>query len=333
MPSDVVNLREERLGGLQSLRAIAALFVVLQHAIYYVCVARGIDFMQYLQIGFGGLGVNLFFVISGFIMAGCTYQGRWFLWNRVLRIYPGYWLAIAVSGLLLIQPLHGWTFSLQSLFLTPSPLNSSYHIPYWTLVYEMGFYLVVALLIAVGSTPRAMARFCLLWLLVVAVVSRYMAIPIAEPGLWLWLAPHNIFFISGMLLGLHYRQVARIPSLLLGIAAIVFWTLGESLYGASAIGALMLSAVGLTAVVILAIRHVRLRPLEYVGDASYGMYLIHAPILVLSVHLLQRWVPGLSLLLLFAASMLLAVVGSIAFGRGEYALNNYLKKRWRPRRR
>lgn len=93
----------------------------------------------------------------------------------------------------------------------------------------------------------------------------------------------------------------------------------------------MLSAVGLVAVVILAIRHVRLWPLEHVGDASYGMYLMHAPILVLSVHLLQTWVPGLSLFLLFAVPMLPAVIGATAFGWGEYALNGYLKKHWRPK--
>src|SRR5690606_37983113 len=94
----------------------------------------------------------------------------------------------------------------------------------------------------------------------------------------------------------------------------------------SQISAFMFSAAGFAALILLAIRHLRVRPLEHVGDASYGIYLVHAPILVLSVYLLQHWHPGLSLFMLFAISIVVSVIGSTVFGWGEYKLHALLKK-------
>lgn len=328
-----IDLRQERLGGLQGLRAIAALGVVLQHAIYYACEARGIDYMRYLRIGFGGLGVDLFFVISGFVMAGCLYQGRRFLWNRIIRIYPGYWLAIVLSGLLLAGTQPNWSLTLSSLPLIPAvPLNIGYHIPYWTLVYEMGFYVLVAAMVVLRFSAAAMQRFCVVWLLAIAAVSRYNDIDIAQPGLWLWLAPHNVFFVTGMLLGLVYRHVSRLPSLPLALTAVILCTLGEILYGMSHAGAFMTMAPGLAAVVLLGIRHLRWRWLEHMGDASYGIYLSHAFIMVLCIHLLDRHAPGLSLYALFSLAMLAAVIGSALFGWCEFRLHRSLKRIGRGRR-
>ena len=322
-----INLRHARLGGLQSLRAIAALAVCLQHAIHYSSLTLGQDPMPFLRIGMGGAGVNLFFVISGFVMAGCLYQGRRFLWNRLERIYPGYWLAIALSGLLLMAPQFGWRFDLPSVFLVPQALNTTYHIPYWTLAYEVGFYVLVAALIALRCTTQAMSTFCVLWLLAIMVVSRYAEISIAQPGVWLWLAPHNIFFITGFLLGLHYRHLEHLPCLPLGLIAVVCCSFGEILYGVSPAGAFLLYGPGLAAVLMLGVRHVQIPWLERMGDASYGIYLLHAPIMVLCLPLLQSLLPDGAFYPLMLACLLIAVTGSTLFGAIEFRMHRAIKKR------
>jgi len=327
-----INLRHTRLGGLQSLRAIAALAVCVQHAIYYACVALGLDYMHYLRIGMGGVGVNLFFVISGFVMAGCLYQGRRFLWNRIERIYPGYWLAVAASALLLMAPEHGWKLDLPSLLLMPASLNNTYHIPYWTLAYEMGFYVLVAALIASRCTHQAMSRLCVVWLLAIAVVSRYTEIPIAEPGFWLWLAPHNVFFITGFLLGLHYQHLERLPSWPLGLLAVICCTFGEVLYPISRAAAFMLYGPGLACVLILGVRHLRVAWLERIGDASYGMYLLHAPVMVLSIPVLQGLLPNVSFYPLMLTCLLIAVLASTLFGLVEFRMHRRIKSLTRARR-
>lgn len=321
-----VNLQNTRLGGLQSLRALAAFAVCLQHAIYYACASLGIDFMPYLRVGIGGTGVNLFFVISGFVMAGCLHQGRRFLWNRVVRVYPAYWLAIALSALLLWAPLHGWHFDWPSALLIPAALNHSYHIPYWTLIYEMGFYVLVGALIATRCSAQAMSRFCVLWLLAVAVVSRYTEISIAEPGVWLWLASHNIFFIAGFLLGLHYGLLKNLPSLLLSLAGVIGCTLGEIFYAISPAGAFMLYAPGLACVVILGVRHLKVGWLERLGDASYGIYLLHAPIMATLVAALSGQFSEDTVLLLMLLCFLSGCVGAAAFGHLEFHLYQRIKR-------
>lgn len=313
------------LGGLQSLRAIAAFGVVLQHTIYYVCVARGIDFMPYLAIGFGGLGVNLFFVISGFVMAACTRQGNRFLWNRALRIYPGYWLAVALAGGLFVLANQPWHPNWISLALVPGPLNFTYHIPYWTLVYEMGFYVLIALLLALGVGPRGQTRFCLVWVLAIVVVSRYQSIPVADPLGWLLLAPHNIFFAMGLLLGLHYRHLAGVPSVLLAWLALALITLGELLYAQSRAVAFLVAAPGMAAVVVLGIRHLRVRWLERLGDASYGIYLLHAPLMVVLAQWVQARFPDAPLAWALLGVGSAASVGAIAFGVFERRLYTGLR--------
>ena len=76
--------------GIQGLRAIAAVLVVLQHAIFFACTARGVDFTPYLPIGFGQVGVGIFFVISGYVMTLCLPQGAMFMPQRIARIYPAF---------------------------------------------------------------------------------------------------------------------------------------------------------------------------------------------------------------------------------------------------
>ena len=76
-------------GGIQGLRAVAALLVVIQHAIYCAYVWRGDAYPHPPPVRFGAIGVTLFFAISGFVIALNRRRpvGR-FAAHRLLRIYP-----------------------------------------------------------------------------------------------------------------------------------------------------------------------------------------------------------------------------------------------------
>ena len=146
---------------LQVLRAVAAYMVFLHH------------FSNYLKpiapwattVGLGAAGVDIFFVISGFIMVATTMGRRTgpldFLLKRIARLFPVYWvvtllivLLVIVGfrpiGVLEVQP----NYVVQSLLFLPfrrgefiEPLNSVG----WTLNYEMFFYVVFACLLIVRS--------------------------------------------------------------------------------------------------------------------------------------------------------------------------------------
>jgi len=133
-----------KLRSIQALRALAACSVVVLHS-----YLRSGDF-QPNGIRLGAAGVDLFFVISGFIMANVSIGRTWrqFLGDRLWRIYPMWWIA-AIPWLFALQrgpqsilatvslwPIWG------SSFAYPTPLLG------WTLCFEMLFYAAMALALA-----------------------------------------------------------------------------------------------------------------------------------------------------------------------------------------
>lgn len=174
---DVTPRSGGRNHGINALRGIAATLVVITHAIN-VSLPRFPEFtvghMPY-RIG----GVDVFFVISGFIMSYSTRKyldgrldGTGFLRRRLLRIAPLYWLVtLAVGTLVAIRPAFSdRPFSLA--FLIASLTFFPYHVgndtlrtsilpQAWTLGYEMIFYLLFALFTSVNYR-KGIIGLCLL---------------------------------------------------------------------------------------------------------------------------------------------------------------------------
>jgi len=164
------NNIQARIDSIQVLRAIAAILVVLYHAQDYLTKYKlkyGIDdawlnLVDHLRIG--QCGVDIFFVISGFIMALITndlhkHKGaiKNFCVKRLIRILPIYWLYtfIMIFAFIFFQQLSysGRSFKLNeamlSLLLIPySPvesISSPLLVPGWTLSYEMYFYALISI--------------------------------------------------------------------------------------------------------------------------------------------------------------------------------------------
>src|SRR5215211_6730813 len=95
--------------GMQALRAVAALLVVLQHAIFYACYTAGIDAGPYLKAPFARIGVMLFFCISGFVIGLNRHLPTGvFAVRRALRIYPAFWVTIIIALLMLPDAKFDW---------------------------------------------------------------------------------------------------------------------------------------------------------------------------------------------------------------------------------
>lgn len=155
-----------KLDGIEQMRGLAALGVVVAHAVdtaSYLGTRVDGSFLPAVPIAsaFGTCGVDLFFVISGFVMAHCISQGAPisatpFLWRRFKRIVPAFWLASA--ALILLRLAFGDPIAPEGLATTLSivPLTgqNEYVFPTlyvgWTLAFEIGFYLMVAIVLATG---------------------------------------------------------------------------------------------------------------------------------------------------------------------------------------
>ena len=163
------------------LRGLAALLVVFHHSIIQLAPVRD----HYAHVEFGQAGVDIFFVISGFVIYLSNAKGRLgsgeFLKRRIIRIVPLYWLAtLAVVAVAVVAPRFFATTTLtaqdvaQSLLFVPA-YSAAFPgqiwpvlVPGWSLNYEMFFYLVFAVGLLVARERLLLFLVATLGILVVA---------------------------------------------------------------------------------------------------------------------------------------------------------------------
>ena len=301
---------------IQYLRAIAALAVVAYHAGQWITA----------PVAVGAAGVDVFFVISGFVM-WITTDGRtvspWrFLRRRAERVIPLYWtatLALAVVATLApgvfphVTP-QAWHIARSLLFIphgNPEGAGFPLLAVGWTLDYEALFYLVFAALLL---TPQA-GRLTRLALALAALSALGLAYPAAYTLLF---NPMLMQFAAGAAIGrLWILRALPGPGAGAGLIALGLALLGaghvlgvvpESLLRPAAWGApaalLVIGAVSLEA----AGRLPRWAALARLGDASFSIYLIHHPLMALFNRIIGPTDP----LLFFALAMALSIGAGLA---------------------
>lgn len=324
--------------GIQDLRGWAALIVVMYHV--HVLFQKEKYFGASLFAGFfefGHRGVELFFVISGFLMAmlmnnplGAPRAGA-FLLARARRIYVPYLpVLFLLTGACLVIPgacPAAYTFDLRVLLtnvtLWPRPdLDTFVPVVAWTLSHEIFFYLMVTLAIRLGGPGRLLLTA---WLGLSAALA-LAGVEVAFPWGFI-LSPYNMAFGFGML-AYQVIQFPRFTPLAGGarlIGAALFLALGMAeawapgLSGASGpYGALvqrLLTVAFFAASFLLVAGHARApaRRMKLLGDASYSLYLVHYPVMVVAVMVVSRVLRNVPLYVLFCGVALTGVIAGIVF--------------------
>lgn len=324
-----------RIQNVQGLRAIAAVLVVFVHltgAKGFTSETFGSDPLGFLY-GFGNAGVDLFFAISGFIMIFTTSRvdhtprnAGIFLLRRAARIYPPY-ILVTVGILLARQVIPGLGGDGQSADVLSSLLLLPQHsMPVlfvgWTLVYEMYFYLWFTASILV---PKAWQMPILLaW--GALTVTLALTVHTDNPLLALAAGPLNLEFLFGVIIGkaaLAGRLQLPYPAILVGaylVAASYFSLLhpGDNMPNTWArvlfVGIPM--ALVLYGFVGLEHRgHVLPSWLNWFGESSYALYLVHVLTLKVAGMALGRLLPHGSLWAVVGAALALAgcCAAAIAF--------------------
>ncbi|WP_239495952.1 acyltransferase family protein [Yoonia maritima] len=283
---------------IQYLRGIAALAVVVFHLE-----------TSMRRLGYEGdwptslaAGVDVFFVISGFIMwltAGDRdVRPLRFIINRIRRIVPLYWAVTLFMALVLLvapsllnsaalDPKH----LLASLFFWPSahPVLEGQYLPLlvpgWTLNFEMFFYAIFGLVLFLPAQLRLQAVAFSLGIVILLPVL----FPKLPPELQFFGAPLIMEFVVGMVLGKYYHHLkaagVRIGILVLAVGLLFIIVLGGSDGADQGWARLVFRGGGAGLVVVGAVvldtqnLSAKSRFLHLIGDASYSIYLVHGIIL------------------------------------------------------
>jgi len=348
---------------LQALRAVAALLVLLSHVMILEQKYAPADALLPRMFFFGGSGVDLFFVISGFIMVSVTRgyspstaASGSFLYKRVSRIYPLYWIYSAAVLVVyffapnLVNAVQNNQVNIFSSFLLlPDTLMPLINVG-WSLRHEMYFYLVFGLfLVFVHERTLPLAVVC--WSFIVLV--GWFTLGERNATFSLIFHPYTFEFILGTFVAFacnrRYLKLL-IPAMIVGgamfaipfvffawseqIALMVFEHPWWRLFFFGLPGALIVyGCVGLE----MAGRWVAPRWLIAIGDASYSLYLTH--VLVASV-LGRVWVK-LAFSGTLAQMVFLAMMfgGCIAWGLISYRCiekpllekSRHLRQFWKAR--
>jgi peptidoglycan/LPS O-acetylase OafA/YrhL len=291
--------------GLDALRGVAVLAVVLYHGLHWwlppsISISPGARRLIFLATP-GWLGVNLFFVLSGFLITGILLDTRnrpnyWksFYTRRVLRILPLYLVV-----LLILRFYNGvsWMYFLICMFYMANFASTRFGLgygPLWSLAVEEQFYLMWPSLVR-RLRPRTLAIVCV-GSLFLSPLLRYLSVsrivPMGNPYSATWLVTDNL--AAGALIAILLRTPAATLSRVRG------WTLGVGLLS------LILLILGLclqimsrstsagaafqpepfillfSALLLLSLQigshplvYRLTRPLRFYGYISYGLYLFH----------------------------------------------------------
>jgi exopolysaccharide production protein ExoZ len=324
-PRDMSKVR--RYEGVQVLRALAVGLVIMTHLKY----AGDFSHVTWIRSHAGGAGVDIFFVISGFVISASAeslgFSGARFFENRITRVAPLYWLtsipllaAMVKSG----RPVSHGSLIDSFLFLPLADfggLSRDINPMGWSLSFELWFYVLFTIaLLAVRQHA---------WRAVLAVLlASSLLVGLFYQGNWLFprfaASPLTWEFGAGMLI---YKLRDRIHPLVVVLAAVgtvvlavLGWIAGEARdpfgdyvadYGAAVRRAATWGLLGVCLVTLVVHRDRKQgvrwpKPLLRLGDYSYSLYLIQPYGLWISTKLMSKttlpaWATGL----LFVASTLL----------------------------
>ena len=338
----------------QGLRGLAALLVISVHlgnssgfAARYL--GMNVPFLGSLA-RFGDAGVDLFFVISGFIMVVSTLRpdGRSlspveFLKRRFIRIYPPVWIIDALVLIVylrfpaLVNSHGGDRPDVVASFLLLPQTGAALVLVTWTLVFEMYFYAVFA--VALVRKAKYFVEILAAWGVAIVVMSLALS-PAGGPYAEYLSRPISFEFLIGAAIG--GLAMVRVPF----SAALASLACGGVALAACAVGILSGALafpdgwarvafsipIAMTVYGLIAIERERgtfvPNVVEKIGDASYAMYLLHVPLLTLLGIGLRRLHPTgrpIEIALVLFAYLSVILVGYAFFWYVERPLTAFLR--------
>ena len=324
---------------IQILRAFAAILVVTHHATIMLAQRNHMAIANWIE---GASGVDLFFVISGFVMTvsaaplrSAVHSARTFLARRLERVVPMYWIVTTIKLVVLLSvpslglnaigsPGHVLASYLFFPSLNPQGLFEPVVIVGWTLNFEMAFYLLFAVALALRAKPVWVLTPLLLGIALLPQLHGFVG------PVWLSFFENTMLFefLFGVLLALALPYVRRLPwlagalLLLAGAGPLLLWREANFTYWRGlcwGVPALAMVAGAISLEGRWGSRSPRWA--LALGDASYSIYLVHTFALPAAGLLLR------GLRMAWPADVIVAMVLAVALSTAAGLLSYQLVER------
>jgi peptidoglycan/LPS O-acetylase OafA/YrhL len=206
-------MQNKRINEIDLIRFLAALSTVFFHYTFRGHAADSFSVMPYPWLSpifkYGYLGVELFFMVSGFVILMTTVGGslKQFTASRIARLYPAFWVCCTLTVVAaLVFGDARYPVSLGQYLANLTMLNMFFGIShldgsYWTLTIELRFYALVALILILRKIQHAQL-FLTLWLAASIILE---ILPIGMLRLWL-IVDYSAYFIAGATFFLIWSQ-------------------------------------------------------------------------------------------------------------------------------
>ncbi|MGC2234657.1 MAG: acyltransferase [Pyrinomonadaceae bacterium] len=339
--------KRRNINSLQALRGIAAVMVLLFHLTETLDLTASINFLNGF-FRFANSGVEIFFVLSGFIIAYTahhlisTKRVKEYILKRFIRVYPIYWIAITffIIPAVFFELNSSYVFSFYNLLSTYLlfPEHPMIYGVSWSLSHEVYYYLLFALLII-------SRKFIVVYFLIFAVVIfRVLGFVSFEHSavFRLMFSQNVLLFFMGMTTFYIFHKKLFSPARSVCITGITICIPAFILYGQNFHDYIFASMFyGLTTsflifcLVNLEINHDAKIPHPFIllGDASYVLYLIHLPILKSLIKLTSTFTAAHSVIISLSilSSALIIYASIIIHKKVEKPLLRLLKMKFESR--
>jgi len=325
-----------RLKELDSLRGIACLSVLLFHYTtkYSEIFSTSIT-TQLFNFKYGGQGVDLFFIVSGFVIFLTIKKNTKpvdFVYKRFTRLYPTFWICVLLTFFLirysdLIMYQRNFSELIYNLTMVPDVFGvKRVDGVYWSLLPELMFYFLMFCLLIVKKI-KYIDSICFVWLLGILINNMHDIMPIR--------VLLNLKFAHLFIIGISFYKIKNKESkwwthLLILCSFIVSIIISDSLH--KPVFLLFFIAI-FYLFVYNKLNWIKLKPLIILGEISYALYLIHQFIGYIIINKLVNYgIENNFLLLLIPFTITVLLAYSITFYI-EKPVQLFLRNTWQKYRK
>jgi len=286
---------QHTLFNIQLLRAFAAILVIMHHTLAHYEAMGGNLFIIHIISQWGFLGVDIFFIISGFIMAYTTFHkertlqnAKIFVKHRLFRIFFGYWpfFLVMLAILYVTNPSHLQELDMFGSFLLMNDNMFKLILPIsWSLSYELYFYLLFAFTFFIPAKYLLRSVQFFIFILLSFILYTSFSSKIQNSFFY---SPFLLEFFLGVLLYIYRNTLTKLwllpISILFMLLSYYYGITHETKNGILRIATFGMGAFFMVlSLYILEQKYIFTAPKFFVhlGDASYTLYLSHLIILEL----------------------------------------------------